>query len=64
MDEATTEAHLDHAKRVSYRERALRALEENRALQARILRRRGGVPIDVDAVLDELRGRKCDAEAS
>ena len=37
-------------------ERRLAALAELRKVHARILARRGGVPIDVDAVLDEMRG--------
>lgn len=47
------------------RQRQARAtIERIQELHRRILARRNGVPIDVDSVLDELRGREAAAALS
>lgn len=51
---------LSPEEREAERRRQLAVLDRNRKLRERILQRRGGVPIEVDDLLDEIRGRARD----
>jgi hypothetical protein len=49
---------LSPEEREAQRQRALKALERVDAVHKQILERRGGRPIEVDDILDELRGER------
>lgn len=54
--ERSAATSLSPEEHKAYKRRALAALDEIEAIHREILQRRGGVPIDVDAELAELRG--------
>lgn len=57
MEDGDSAVATDPATERARRARLIAARDEIRLIRARILARRGGVPIDVQSVLDELRGR-------
>lgn len=57
MDTDSAGGSILSAHGEEHRRRALAALDRLEELHRDILKRRGGVPIDVQSVLDELRGR-------